>query len=134
MAPKAGKRFMRLARVEAITRGPLRDHNNQNPLTFDPTIPCLDYQTQKQLRQLLPGLLWVSRAWHARFLTKGCLACKRKKVSYGSGGMCQSCVGANRGWIKKFIEAAQANRDTAQEIAGLSLKFDAAQLLLNGDG
>lgn len=123
-------RFTRIAKVEAKTLGTLRDQKN---IRLDATLACLDDSTQTELRKLLPGLLWASRAWHARFLTKGCLACRRKHVPYGSGGMCQSCVNANRDWIRKFIKVASANRDTVLEIGALSLKFDVAQRLLNGD-
>jgi hypothetical protein len=131
---RKGTKFMHLTKVEAVTRGPLSDQLKGGKLPkIDPTMSCLDHETQTELRKLLPSLLWVSRAWHARFLVKGCLACHKKDVQYVSGGMCASCVGANRQWIKNYIKTATANRETVEEIAKLSLRFDTAQALLNSD-
>jgi hypothetical protein len=121
---------MRLAKVEVQTRGALRDQENSLDLS---ALNCLERETSQELRRLLPELLWISRAWHARFLVKGCLVCRRKKGAYGSGGMCQPCVNANRDWIRKYVQAATANRDTVEEIASLSRKMDVAQRLLNSD-
>jgi hypothetical protein len=120
---------MRLAKVEAETRGALKDQKSTVDLA---ALSCLERETSQELRRLLPELLWISRAWHARFLVKGCLACHRKKA-YGSGGMCQVCVNANRDWIRKYVKQATANRDTVEEIAGLSRSVDAAQLAWNTD-
>ena len=121
---------MRLAKVEVQTRGALKDH--KNPLDLS-ALNCLERETSQELRRLLPELLWISRAWHARFLVKGCLMCRRKKGAYGSGGMCQPCVNANRDWIRKYVKAATKDRDTVEEIASLSRKMDVAQRLLNSD-
>lgn len=127
---RKGTRFTRLANVEKQTRGALKDQKNTVDLA---ALSCLERGTSQELRRLLPELLWISRAWHARFLVKGCLACHRKKVAYGSGGMCQSCVNANRDWIRKYVKQATANRDTVEEIADLSRSVDAAQLAWNTD-
>ena len=121
---------MRLATVEKQTRGALKDQKNTLDLA---ALSCLERETSQELRRLLPELLWISRAWHARFLVKGCLVCRRKKGAYGSGGMCQPCVNANRGWIRKYVKAATADRDTVEEIASLSRKMDVAQRLLNSE-
>jgi hypothetical protein len=123
---------MRHAKVEVLTRGALRDQQEKLDL-FSLDARCLDLHTRQELRRLFPSLLWVGRALHAHFLAKGCLHCHRKKVSYGSGGMCQSCVNATRGWLRQFVQVATKNRDTQQEIAALSRKVDVAQRLLNSD-
>ena len=122
---------MRLAKVESQTRGALKDQKNTRvDLT---ALSCLERETSQELRRLLPELLWISRAWHARFLVKGCLVCRRKKGAYGSGGMCQPCVNANRDWIRKYVKVATANRETVAEIEALSRSVDAAQLAWNTD-
>lgn len=122
---------MRLAKVESQTRGALKEQKNTRvDLT---ALSCLERETSQELRRLLPELLWISRAWHARFLVKGCLVCRRKKGAYGSGGMCQPCVNANRDWIRKYVKAATANRETVAEIEALSCSVDAAQLAWNTD-
>lgn len=126
---KKGTRFMHLAKVEKETRGALKDQKNiRIELAM---MSCLPKETSQELRRVLPELLWISRAWHARFLVKGCLACHRKKVSYGSGGMCASCVGANREWIRKYVKQATADRNTAEETIALTLREDSAALLLS---
>ncbi|MBZ5723024.1 MAG: hypothetical protein LAO03_22010 [Acidobacteriia bacterium] len=52
---------------------------------------------------------------------------------YGAGGFCDRCYLRLRRELAKALRKMQEGRDTAEEIAALSLRFSAAQRLLNGD-
>jgi hypothetical protein len=93
----------------------------------------IDAATRRELLRLLPQLTHVRRAWKAHFVEHGCVSCHRKKVVYQSGGFCERCQGRICGRMRTALRLIGNGRNTPDEIAALSRKFDAAQMLLGGE-
>ena len=99
-------------------------------LIFDARM--LDAQTSRELAKIIPQLLDMRRAWKAHFVEYGCVCCKRKKVPYGAGGLCDRCQTRLGRRIRGCFRNIGAGRDLAGELANITSKYDAAQMLLNG--
>jgi hypothetical protein len=94
---------------------------------------CLDEDTRRELLRIVPALIHVRRAWKARFAELGCVSCKRRDVPCGPGSYCESCYARERLRLINWYKDGPAKRDTDGELATITSKYDAAQLLLNGD-
>jgi hypothetical protein len=92
----------------------------------------MDANTARELLRFLPQLLQLRRAWRAHFAEHGCLACRRMRTEYGSGGLCATCCHRIGGRMRRWFRNIDASRDVAGEFAVITRKFDAAQQLLNG--
>jgi hypothetical protein len=92
----------------------------------------LDKDTRHELQRLLPALIHASRFWIARFAEKGCLCCRRKKVPYGAGGLCDRCHARESRGIREWNSKRFADRDFEKEASALSRRLDLAQALFNG--
>jgi hypothetical protein len=99
-------------------------------LVFDARF--LGRKARLELQRLLPGLIHASRFWTARFAEKGCLCCRRKKVLYASGGLCDRCHAREYRQMREWYSKRFAGRDVEKEVSALSRRFDAAQALFNG--
>ncbi|MBI3668751.1 MAG: hypothetical protein HY237_03075 [Acidobacteria bacterium] len=91
----------------------------------------LDNATAHELLRLLPKLVHVRRAWGERFRQRGCLVCRRKKVAYGCGGLCNRCLLRTYSQLRVIVRKQGEGRDPAAETAALTRKLDAAQRLLH---
>ena len=107
----------------------------ENLLIFDAR--CLDAETRRELLRIIPQMVRIREAWKAEYLECGCISCHKKKPWYGAGGMCVACSGRYGQRMRKRYRKLMAGRDLAAELAAfagaLTLKFSAAQELLNGD-
>lgn len=120
----------KLAKVAVVTPDSLA-HAIEQLLIFDSRI--LDSDTARELVKIVPQLLIMRRAWKAHFVEYGCISCKRKRVVYGAGGFCNACQGRIGQRLRQCFRNVGAGRDVAGELASITQKYDAAQLLLNGD-
>jgi hypothetical protein len=84
------------------------------------------------LLRVVPGLAQIRRAWKAYFAMYGCVSCRRKKVGYGAGGFCFRCQARITTRMRVCFRRVNAGRDTAEELAAITRKADAAQMLFNG--
>jgi hypothetical protein len=100
-------------------------------LIFDSRM--LDAETARELVKIIPQLLIMRRAWKAHFVEYGCIACKRKRVEYQSGGLCARCQGRLSHRIRECFRNVGAGRDLNEEVTALTRRFAAAQMLFNGD-
>jgi hypothetical protein len=104
-------------------------------LVFDAR--CLDMETRQELLRVTPQLVHVRRAWRAEYMECGCLSCHKKKEWYGAGGLCAACHSRIGQRMRNRYRKLMAGRDLPAELAtfteALSLKFNVAQRLLNGD-
>jgi hypothetical protein len=90
---------------------------------------CLDKETWRELLRVLPDLTRIRKAWRAHFTVHGCVCCRRKKTEYGAGGFCSRCLCRITTRMRTCFRQIDAGRNTAEEIAALTRKFDAAQML-----
>jgi hypothetical protein len=119
----------KLAKIEP-RKPDLVEPTTDDLLIFDARI--LDWNARRELQRVLPGLVHAGRYWAARFAKKGCLCCHRKKVPYGSGGLCERCRAREYDGIRGWYSKRFASRDLDKEVNALSLRFDVAQMLFNG--
>ena len=103
----------------------------ENVMVFDAR--CLDKETWQQLLRVLPDLTRIRKAWKAHFVEHGCVSCRRKKTEYGAGGFCYDCLRRITTRMRTCFRKIGADRDFPAEIASLSLRYDAAQRLFNGE-
>lgn len=82
---------------------------------------------------ILPDLTRTPQAWKAHFSVHGCVSCLRKKVAHASGGLCEECQRRITMRMRTCFRKVNAHRNTPDDVASLSRKFQAAQLLFNGD-
>ena len=94
---------------------------------------CLDKETWRQLLRVLPDLTRIRKAWKAHFVEHGCVSCRRKKAEYGAGGFCYTCLARITVRMRTCFRNIGADRNMPAEIASLSLRYDAAQRLFNGE-
>jgi hypothetical protein len=98
---------------------------------------CLDRETRQELLRLVPQLVHIRRAWRAEYMECGCVSCHKKKARYGAGGFCNACWGRIYLRMRNRFRQSMAGRDLPAEIAtfkdALSLRYNAAQRLFNGD-
>jgi hypothetical protein len=93
----------------------------------------LDRTVRRELLRILPVLIQSGRAWRARFAEYGCFSCHKKKVPYGSGGLCNSCSTRESHRIREWYRK-RSNPDREIEAReALTRKYDVAQMLLNGN-
>ena len=111
------------------------EHAIERMLIFDSR--CLDVATRQELLRILPQLVHIRRAWRAEYMECGCVSCHKKNACYGAGGFCNTCWGRIYQRMLKRYRKLMAGRDFPAELAtfaeSLTLKFSAAQRLLNGD-
>lgn len=93
---------------------------------------CLDKETWHELLRVLPDLTRIRKAWRAHFTVHGCVSCHRKKVDYGAGGFCYTCLARITMRMRTCFRKINAGRDAAEEVNALTRRFDAAQRLFNG--
>ena len=98
---------------------------------------CLDAARRRELLRLLPEILRIRQAWRAEFMECGCVSCHKKTPVYGAGGVCGRCWARILLRMRTRYRKQMANRDVTAELAtfkeALTLRFSAAQRLLNGD-
>ena len=132
--PKKILDFQKLDNVQVVAPGS-PDRAIESLMIFDAR--CLDVATRQELMRILPQIIHVRRAWRAEFMECGCICCHRKNACYGAGGFCGTCWGRIYQRMLKRYRKQMAGRDLPAELAtfvkALSLKFNAAQQLLNGD-
>jgi len=98
---------------------------------------CLDKETRQELLRILPQLVHIRHAWKAEYMECGCVSCHKKKAEYGAGGFCNACCKRIYMRMRNRYRKAVEGRDLAQEFAtftdALSLRYNAAQRLFNGE-
>jgi hypothetical protein len=94
---------------------------------------CLDKETWHGLLRVLPDLTRIRKAWKAHFTVHGCVSCRRKRTQYGAGGFCYTCLARITTRMRTCFRKVNAGRNMPAEIASLSVRYDAAQQLFNGD-
>lgn len=93
----------------------------------------LDAETKRELLRIMPRLFHVRHLWKEEYVRSGCLRCGRKRAPYGAGGFCNTCQARIDYRMRHRYHKIGADRQLADETAELTRKFDAAQMLLNGD-
>jgi hypothetical protein len=93
---------------------------------------CLDRETWHELVRVFPDLTRIRKAWRAHFTEHGCVRCRRKKTEYGAGGFCYGCLHTITTRMRVCFRKVNAGRDTADELAAITRKADAARMLFNG--
>jgi hypothetical protein len=93
----------------------------------------LDADTKRELLRLMPRLLHVRRLWKEEYVRSGCIRCGRKRTPYGAGGFCNACQARIDYRMRHRYQKIGVDRHIAEETGDLTRKFDAAQMLLNGD-
>jgi hypothetical protein len=94
---------------------------------------CLDKETWRQLLRVLPDLTRIRKAWKAHFSEFGCVSCRRKRTEYGAGGFCCVCLARITTRMRTCFRKINAGRNTTEEIAALTKRLDAAQMLFSGN-
>jgi len=98
-------------------------------LVFDAR--CLDKETRHELLRVLPDLTRIRKAWKAHFTEHGCVSCHRKRTEYGAGGFCYGCLHRITKRMRTCFRNVNAGRDTAEELATITRKADAARMLFS---
>ena len=130
---RSDKQIIRYEKVELLkTIGPESPLEAiENVMVFDAR--CLDKETWHQLLRVLPDLTRIRKAWKAHFVQHGCVSCRKKKVEYGAGGFCYTCLARITTRMRTCFRKLDAGRDIPDEIASLSRRYSAAQRLFNSE-
>lgn len=92
---------------------------------------CLDKETWRELLRVLPDLTRIRKAWKAHFSVHGCTCCHRKKTDYGAGGFCNNCLRRIATRMRTCFRKVNDGRDTAEELATITRRADAARMLFS---
>lgn len=98
---------------------------------------CLDKDTRQELLRILPQLVHIRRAWKAEYMECGCISCHKKRVEYGAGAFCKTCMARIYQRMRNRYRKAMQGRNVPAELEAftdaLCLRYNAAQRLFNGD-